>query len=385
MRTQPVRPVDLRPNIATALERSSYTSPGIFDLEMERIFRKQWLFAGHVSQVREPGHFIVEQVCGESVVIVRETENQIGAFLNVCRHRGHPLVQETSGTIANFTCPYHHWSYTLGGSLRRAPGMADGTVFDYSDFSLQRVQTEIWNGFIFIWLGIEDAPALAALLRSGDGDFKRVSPERVKEVFRESYDIQANWKVLLENYLECYHCAGSHPELCVSMDVTATYASTGSDWTGAYFSGGLQLRPGMMTASLDGRLVSKPLGEFASIDARDLPAEFSAGIGIVPALTRLMFHIDHGVAHSMRPIDVEHVRWETRWYVSEDAVEDRDYRLADVTDVWKRTNAEDISLCEGAYSGVKSARFVPGPLHPQREAAIISALAEYNTLMNSQA
>ena len=243
------------------------------------------------------------------------------------------------------------------------------------------MKVEVWHGLIFGWLGEEQGPSLASCLTFDDSAFRLLDAANVKEIFRETYDIKANWKVLLENYLECYHCPGAHPELCVTMDVQATYSNTGAAWKQQYFPGLLQLRPGMKTGSMDGNLVSKPLGAFA--DETDLPDGYGAGFGIVPTLTRVIFHVDHAVVHALRPVSVSHVRWQTTWYVRADAQEGRDYEHRRLTEVWRLTNKEDISLCEGAYRGVRSRRFVSGPLDPKREAAISAALETYRELMES--
>lgn len=363
------------------LPREAYVSPAVFEREIERIFHRQWLFLGHVSQVPEVGDYFVEEICGESVLVVRKAADRIGAYLNHCRHRGHRLAGESCGHARTFTCPYHRWSYGLDGALLRAPGCADGEIFDYADWGLHRVRIETWHGLVFCWLGEGEGPSLAACLDFDDTAFRMLGVERVKPILREGYDIAANWKVLLENYLECYHCLGSHPELCVSMDVQATYSNTADDWQGEYFSGPLQLRPGMKTGSMDGGLVSKPLGAFVGHD--DLPDGYGAGFGILPSLTRAIFHVDHGLVHALRPVDVGHVRWETTWYVRDDAVEGQDYEVDRVSELWRLTNKEDISLCEGAYQGVRSRRFVSGPLDPRREGAIRAALNTYVDLMQA--
>lgn len=368
-------------NAFRLLPRAYYVSPELFAKEVEQVFCKQWVFLGHASQIRGVGDYFLETFAEESVIVVRESAQRITGYFNVCRHRGHPLCKDEAGSVQQFTCPYHRWSYGLDGALRRAPGSPDGEQFDYRDWGLHRVSIELWHGFIFAWLGRDEPPPLASKFATAEADFRLLEPERVKEAHRESYDIDANWKLLLENYLECYHCEGAHPELCVAMDVQATYASTGSEWTGEYFSNPLQLRPGMKTGSMDGQLVSKPLGVFAG--QRDLPDGFGAGIGIVPALTRVIFHIDHGLVHMLRPVDAGRVRWETRWYVHEDAVEGEDYDVARLTEVWRTTNRQDLTLCEAAYRGVRSRRFISGPLDTKREAAIRSALQTYLALMNT--
>jgi Rieske 2Fe-2S family protein len=203
-------------------------------------------------------------------------------------------------------------------------------------------------------------------------------PERLREAFRETYDVQTNWKTLLENYLECYHCRGSHPELCRSMSVDATYDST-AGWIGEYFGGSVPMKPGVKTASMDGQLVSKPLGAWAQLE--EIPDNLGGGFGIVPWLTRVICHADHMLVHLLRPIGTSHTVWDTRWFVHEDAVEGVDYEIDRLTEVWRATNREDIRLCEGAFRGVRSSRLVPGPLHPEREAAIRSALETYQSMM----
>ena len=367
---------------STVLPREYYVSPEIFETEFTKVFSRQWIFAGHISELHDAGDYFITEFAGESIIVVRETAREIGAFLNVCRHRGHRLCSSMSGKLRQFVCPYHQWSFRLDGSLKKAPASPDGTCFDYDDWSLYRVNVDVWGGMIFLWLGEGEAPPLASKLGEPTDDVRRLRPERMKEAFRESYAIKANWKTLLENYLECYHCAGSHPELNVAMDLQAMYVGTES-WQQEYFIGAIPLRPGCKTLSMNGNLVCMPMGEFAA--AGSLPEGFGAGFGIVPTLTRVIFHVDHAVIHSLRPVSVGEVCWETRWYVSADAVEGRDYDLAALTDVWRATNREDIALCENAYLGVRSRRFVPGPLDPQRESAIPSALRTYLHLMGTGA
>ena len=364
------------------LPRRFYVDPEIFERERVQVFEQQWQFLGHVSQIPSTGDYFVEDICGESILVVRGQNEQIHAFLNHCRHRGHRLCKDASGQARIFTCPYHQWSYRLDGSLAGVPGSRDGGRFDYKDFGLHRVRVEVWHGLILCWLSELPGPSLSTCLNFDDTPYQKLDATKIKEIFRESYDIEANWKVMLENYLECYHCHGAHPELCVTMDVQATYSNTGNDWKSQYFAGHLQLRPGMKTGSMDGKLVSKPLGEFA--DCAALPDGYGTGFGIVPALTRVIFHVDHAVVHAMRPIDVAKVRWQTYWYVRHDAREGVDYDVERVTEVWRRTNLEDISLCKGAYQGVRSRRFVSGPLDPAREAAIPAALETYLELMQGR-
>lgn len=366
----------------TALPRDFYLSPELFEKEYERVFSRQWIFAGHVSELAKVGDYFLKEFAGESVIVVRDAEDHVSAFLNVCRHRGHELCKAATGTVRNFMCPYHQWTFQLDGKLKRAPGMPDGECFDYKDWGLHKVHVEDWEGLIFVWLGKETPPTLASKLGAPDDDVLKLEPRKMREAFRETLKFDANWKLLLENYLECYHCAGSHPELGIAMDLQAMYAGT-DDWQSEYFLGILPLKQGASTISSDGNLVCSPLGLFGKGDV--VPEGFGAGFGVVPTLTRVIFHVDHAVVHAMNPVNVNEVEWETRWYVRDDAVEGKDYDLTKLTEVWRATNMEDKFLCEGAMKGVRSRRFEPGPLNPKSESAIPSAVRVYLALMNDNA
>ena len=203
-------------------------------------------------------------------------------------------------------------------------------------------------------------------------------PERLQEAFRESYEIAANWKIIVENYLECYHCRSNHPELCSSMALDAMYTAT-TGWSGEYLGGATPLRPGRLSMSIGGGLVAPPLGDRQLRRAR---CAHDSGFAIVPMLTRLICHVDHLVVHLLRPLDVGRTRWETRWFVSDTAVKGIDFDVDALTAVWRRAPTVRTSRCARAPArGVRSPRFVPGPLHPELEAAVAAALDVYRQLM----
>ncbi|WP_167338311.1 aromatic ring-hydroxylating oxygenase subunit alpha [Paraburkholderia oxyphila] len=367
-------------NYSTILPRDYYVDEKIFEKEFEKVFSTQWTYVGHVSQVARVGDYFLDNIAGESIVVVRESADRISAFHNVCRHRGHHLCSSESGNVRRLTCPYHFWSYGLDGNLLNVPGSKDGANFDYNDWPLKRVNLEVFHGFIFACLSEQPPASLVEKFSAVSADLETVKTESLKEVGRESYEIHANWKTLLENYLECYHCQGSHPTLCQSMDLQAMFRGT-DEWQEPYFTGKVPLRPGVKTVSMDGQLVSKPLGDLQKLD--EVPEGFGTGFGIVPLLSRVLIHADHVVVHAMRPLDVGRVKWETRWYVGSDAVEGTDYRAANVAAVWSATNKEDAALCQGAYNGVRSRSFTPGPVDDSRESAIPAALRAYLELMQA--
>jgi phenylpropionate dioxygenase-like ring-hydroxylating dioxygenase large terminal subunit len=370
----------VRGSYDTVLDREYYVSEETFEKERARVFARQWTFAGHVSDIPKVGDYFLHNFAGESIIVVREAEDRISAHLNVCRHRGYALCKSTSGHARSFTCPYHQWTYQLDGSLKRAPGMPDGECFEYKDWGLFRVASEVWAGMIFVWIGSETPPTLLSKWGEPGPTVRQIEPENLREAHRETLKIQSNWKTLLENYLECYHCAASHPELGIPFDIQAAFKQTGG-WTGEYLvAGGEPLRQGMKTVSRDGSLVCPPLGTFNG--KSDVPSGYDEGLTIIPTLTRILFHIDHAVVHTMNPISAGEVHWTTRWYVHSGAMEGRDYNVEALTEVWKATNRQDQMLCEGNYAGVKSRRFMPGPLNPKTEGALRPALNIYLELMS---
>jgi len=366
------------PSYFTLLPRANYVEPEIYAAEVERIFLRQWTFAAHESELSNPGDYIVIEHAGESVVLLRDDSGEINGFFNVCRHRGHRLCRGPSGSVRRLICPYHRWSYSRDGSLLNAPGTEDGELFDYSDWPLHRVHLERWHGLVFMCLAQDGPEPLRPALDTLAAGMIPARPEDLREAARSVIEVRANWKTLLENFLECYHCVGAHPELCASMSVDATYQMN-RDWGGEFLGGATPLKSGRLTMSMDGSLMAPPLGEYAHMS--ELSTGLGGGFGIVPLLTRVICHVDHMVVFTMRPIDTERTSWETHWYVRSDAVEGVDYDRARLTEVWDATNQQDLSLVEGAFRGVKSHRFASGPIHPSREPAIHNALNVYKRLM----
>jgi phenylpropionate dioxygenase-like ring-hydroxylating dioxygenase large terminal subunit len=361
--------------LRTTLRRVDYTSAEVFETEAQRIFLRQWTFVAHESQVAAAGEYVTDEIAGESFILVRDENGALHALLNTCRHRGHRLCDDEGGSARRFVCPYHQWTYHLDGRLSHVPGAPE--QLELAEWGLHRGHVEVWHGLVFVSLSESVPPPLTPSLDAFASDMTRARPERLKEAFRESYAIAANWKIVLENYLECYHCRSNHPELCSAMALDAMYAAT-DEWSGEYVGGATPLKPGHLTMSIDGGLVAPPLGDEVMPDG-SIPGD--SGFGIVPMLTRLICHADHMVVHLLRPIDVGHTKWETRWFVSDTAVEGVDYDVNELTQVWRATNRQDISLCESAARGIRSRRFVPGPLHPEFESAVAETLDLYRRLM----
>jgi Rieske 2Fe-2S family protein len=365
------------PAYFTVLPREYYVSDEVFEREVDRIFLRQWLYAGHLSELSSRGDFRRYDIAGESVVLVRGDGDTVHGFFNVCRHRGYAFCEQQAGNARRFVCPYHRWTYDVDGSLVAAPSLRDGDVIDYADWGLHPVHVGVWHGLVFMCLSREEPEPIADVLERVAPELALAQPERLKVAAEEAYAVEANWKLMLENYLECYHCPGSHPELCVTLDLRQQDIDlqTARSGESEYNNGVPPLKSGTRTLSIDGELVSTRL-----------PVEdgFNAGFSIQPCLSRVMLHADHGVTHTIRPVDTRRLVWTTQWLVHEDAQEGRDYDVERLVKVWDATNREDIGLVEGAYRGVRSRRFQPGPLAPTKEPALRAALATYLRLMGEE-
>ena len=189
-----------------------YWDADIYARERDAIFHRTWQFAGHVSSIANPGDYMVRDILGESIIVMRGRDGELKAYYNVCQHRAHQLLKGEGNVKAFITCPYHAWAYDLDGNLRsaRASERVDG--FDKAEFCLSKVRIETLAGFIFINLDANAEP-LQALAIGLEDDLRRFSPEpeNLTLAYSHTYDIKANWKNIIENYCECYHCPASHP------------------------------------------------------------------------------------------------------------------------------------------------------------------------------
>jgi phenylpropionate dioxygenase-like ring-hydroxylating dioxygenase large terminal subunit len=203
---------------ATTIPYAWYRDPEQQERELELVFRRSWHYAGHLGDLQGPGSFFPTEVAGLPVVVVRDADGRLRAFLNVCRHRGAVVVSEPQcrGTIQ---CPYHAWTYGLDGALRAAPRSAGEPGFDRSELGLVPVAVDTWGPFVFVNPDAGAEPLAEALgdlpdVLAGGG----VDLERMRFARRVPYEIRANWKIAIENYLECYHCAVNHPGLVGVID-----------------------------------------------------------------------------------------------------------------------------------------------------------------------
>lgn len=364
-----------------SLEQPFYSDPAIYARDIERIFLRDWLYAGHVSQIPAAGDFFLFDIATESVIVVRGQDGEIRALVNVCRHRGSRVCLERHGTAKSFVCPYHAWTYDLAGRLTASRLMpAD---FEATGYGLKQIHLRVLRGFIFV--NFADTPSDFDAVEQALSD--HLAPfgfERAKVAHSGAYPIESNWKLAVENYVECYHCAPAHPEfakshsikfpreriakltdamLCrakeVGLDgacVDRTGTAAGPDGVQIYFDR-YALFDGYLTGSEDGQPLAPLMGDIKDFDGG------ASNIQVGP-LTYFLAYCDHVVVYRFTPRDIQKTDCEIVWLVDQNAVEGKDYDLERLTWLWHVTTEADKRIIENNQKGVNSRFFAPGPLAP---------------------
>lgn len=392
----PVRAMIARRRPGYSLEADFYLSPAIFDMDMEEIFGRHWIFVAVEPDIPEPGDYLAVDVGRHSVVLVRDDDGQVRAYHNVCRHRGARLCAQPQGSVGNLVCSYHQWTYTLNGKLAYAEHMGDG--FDKSLYSLKPVRVESLSGLIFICLDPE-APSDFGVMREQVEPYLRPHQIRNCKVAAQIDIIEdCNWKLTLENNRECYHCAVNHPELTVSLfEFGFGYQPSPSnaeqmehferisaercrEWEAAGLpSAELEALDGCVTGYRVRRLPLDLAGESQTLDGNAASSKLLGtlarrDLGGLSLWTQpnAWFHLmsDHIVAFSALPLGPERTLVRTRWLVHKDAVENVDYHVDNLTAVWRATNAQDRALVELSQQGVRSPAYQPGPYSPFTESLV---------------
>ncbi|WP_118138667.1 aromatic ring-hydroxylating dioxygenase subunit alpha [Oceanicella sp. SM1341] len=384
-------------NTGFSLQQPFYTDDEIFAQDMALIWHRDWLFAGHDCEIPKTGDFFTWRVGDAEAIVVRGADGRIRAFHNSCRHRGSRICQTHKGSAPKLVCPYHQWTYELDGRLLYAREMGPG--FEASKYGLKPVHCESVAGYIFICFAAQ-APDFEAYRRVAE---PYLAPHRIAEakVAHETTIVEnGNWKLVWENNRECYHCAGSHPELCRTYSDAPTLtgvigvegdAEVNAHWARCEAEG----LPSKFTLSEDGqhRLMRMPLLRDAESFTMSGKRAVSLPLGGVRSQrpgSLLMFHYptiwnhclgDHAVTFRVTPLDAGRTEVTTRWLVHKDAVEGKDYDVKTLTEVWLATNDEDRRLVEQNQLGIRSPAYEPGPYAADHESGVAQFVDWYcNTL-----
>ncbi len=387
-------------NSGYSLDREFYTDPGFYQLDLENIWYRDWLFVGHDCELPKPGSYITVQVGDYPVIVVRDRQQTIRAFHNACRHRGSRICSAAKGTAAKLVCPYHQWTYELDGRLLFARDM--GPDFKPADFGLKPIHCETVGGYVFISLA--DQPMSFQPVRAQIEPY--LAPHRLSEAkvaFEQTIIEKGNWKLTWENNRECYHCAGSHPELCRTYPeapgVTGVNAhedpETAEHWARCEAAG------------LPSKFVLDSLGQFRTARMpllRDAVSYTMSGKAAVnrplsdsvqtPKIgTMLLFHYpstwnhvlgDHAVSFRVLPKGPLETEVTTKWLVHKDAVEGVDYSIDEMTKVWIATNDQDRRIIEENQFGILSPVYTPGPYSAVHEGGVIQFVDWYSDFMQKR-
>ena len=360
------------------LEQIFYRNSEIHQLEFQRVLSPQWLYVEHESELPNPGDFLTYEIGEESIIIVRGSDRQLHAFFNVCRHRGSRICLKKSGNTRRFVCPYHAWAYDLEGNLLSARHMADD--FDQSQHGLHRCQVEVLEGLVFISLASQGNAEFSQIRHNLLPYLKPHGLTQTKIVHREVYPTHANWKLVVENFRECYHCMSAHPEYTQVNDYvragergSEAYQAMNEQFEEVARSKGrksgmehfplpcqphqvwrLPIQEGYKTLTRDGSPAGPLLGEFEEYDG----AETGSFMG---ALSYLYVTNDHATTFRFTPKSPDFTEVVVAWLVREDAKVGVDYNLDHLKWMWDVTTIQDTKIINNNQKGVNSSHYSPGP------------------------
>lgn len=333
---------------AKSLPQKYFVSADAFAQEQRKIFSKEWLFVGHQSQLANAGDFFLATIAGESVIILRDQRSQVRGYYNVCRHRGSRLKEDTCGHSSTIQCPYHAWTYGLDGRLIGAPHMEDVADFDKADYPLHSVNLALWEGFIFVSLAEKPIP-LDKWFAPLKGKFSHWNMPILRPAKRLEYDVRANWKLMFENYSECYHCPGVHPQL----QKVSPYDSAENDLREGPFLGGfMKINPGK-SLTMTGNACAAFVGKI-----EDVQQVFY--YSIFPNML-LSLHPEYVMVHQLWPQSPGRTLIICDWLFHPDAFKRKDFNPEDAIEFWDMTNKQDWHVCELSQQGISSRAYQPGP------------------------
>ena len=376
----------------TSLAQPFYTDADLFQADLTQIWYRDWIFAASAVELPKAGCYVTLQLGAYPVVVVRGSDDVIRAFHNVCRHRGQRICSKPSGQAVKLVCPYQQWTYETDGRLLWARDM--GADFQPAKHGLKPVHCDEAAGMVFICLA-DVAPDFADMKAAANRYTARHQISDMKVAHQSRIVENGNWKLVLENNRECYHCAGSHPALCRTFnddpDLVGSDDSLSSPAGAAHVNrcedAGLPSRY-QISPDEQWRLVRIPfVGDAVSytMDGKAAAPKIP-GMPFANAGSLLFFHYpntwnhflsDHVLNFRVLPISPTETEVTTTWLVHKDAVEGRDYDLTRLTEVWLATNDEDRRVVEENQFGINSPAYEPGPYSTKQESGVVQFVDWY--------
>ena len=362
-----------------SLDQKFYKDTSIFDLEKHNIFYNSWIFIGHESQIPNKGDFFVYKLLDEEIIVLRNKEKKVKAFFNVCRHRGSRVCLEEKGNTSRFSCPYHSWTYNLDGKLLAAKSLREG--IDKSKLGLHPCNIESASGMLLI--NLSDNPQSLKNLQSDLKEpFEMFGFKDLKVAAHKNYPIASNWKLAVENYQECYHCAPAHPEYSLShslkiedepgfdeaqekmmnnlescglkdIEVNKDFSNKDPDQE-QYAYSRYALFDGYMTGSKDGKPLAPLLGNIKEFNQGC--SDFNIG-----PVSYFLAYCDHIVGYIFTPTSQDQCQCDIYWLVNKDAEENKDYDKEKLMWLWDVTTYADETIIVNNQKGVNSIKYQSGP------------------------
>jgi Rieske 2Fe-2S family protein len=367
---------------AKTLAQQYFVSPEVFAEEQEKIFSMEWVLVGHQSQLANAGDYFVVEAAGESLIVIRDSRFEIRGFYNVCRHRGTRLREDRNGHLSAIQCPYHAWTYALDGRLIGAPHMDQVPGFDKANYSLHAANLALWEGFIFV--NLEDASTQRGGYMSLEkwfaplaGKFSHWNLPKLRAAKRIEYDMKANWKLMFENYSECYHCPGVHPML----SKVSPYDSAENDLTKGPFLGGFMKINKGAGLTMSGKACALGIADSGRAHDRaparnrnpsqEIESDYDHEhehdgknrvfyYSIFPNML-LSLHPEYVMVHQLWPQSPERTLILCDWLFHPEAFEREDFNPDDAVEFWDMINRQDWHVCELSQQGIASRVYEPGP------------------------
>lgn len=350
-------PADVRATLqpverASMLPPAAFVDPAVLEWEMDNVF-SGWICLGHASVVAEPGNWLMREIGPSSVFAMTGADGVVRAFLNACRHRGARIVEETEGKVRRrIQCPYHAWSYDLDGSLVAAPHMDEVENFDRGCFGLIEVRSAVVGGLVLVDLGGE-APEPADHVGDLLGFLDRWHVGSLQRARGTVYEVEANWKGIAENYNECLHCPGVHPELNALSDYRSGDSQFGS---GRWCGGSMTLNEGADTMGTgEGHATTRP--PIAGLDEREVNSVYYFSL-FPNALVSL--HPDYVMLHTLWPKAPDRTEVTCEWFFEPETMARPDFDPSDAADFWDTVNRQDWYVCELTQRGVRTKGYTAG-------------------------
>jgi Rieske 2Fe-2S family protein len=352
---------------ARTLPGEAYVSPAVFGWEQRHLVEGSWFCIGRADDLSRAGDQRAARIGSTGILLVRGDDGRLRGFFNACRHRGHELLEPGAARNARgIKCPYHGWVYGLEGDCRATPRFGEPAAADRAgagqpgidcrDFPLIPTRGVEWRGWVFGNVSA-DAPSIVDHVGNLDGVVADHQPEGLRLGASREYEIAANWKIVVENYLECYHCSSIHPELCKVTPPESDRLYPQAP-TGVWVGGPMDLREHAVTMSLSGRSLGVPIATVPESKRRE--------VGYAALLPNLLIslHPDYVMAHRLVPLAPDRTWIECGWYFPPEAFERAGFAPHYAATFWDITNREDWLACESVQRNAASPGFRQGPFSP---------------------